>query len=218
VIPNPIHIDADRAAWQLSTSNSKRLLFVGRFDRLKGGDIVLQTFAELTERDPDLRLSFVGPDRGLDKDDAKLSFEQFVQRELPAFCRSRIDFLGQLARRDVMALRTQHFCTIVASQYETFSIAVLEAMSLGCPIIASDVGGIPELITHERNGLLFASRDVAQLVAACRRLLDDAALASALGAQARKDCTQFFNPHQVALQTLSAYQAAIDSCADTRTV
>ena len=109
-----------------------------------------------------------------------------------------------------MKLRYEHFFTIVASQFEILPYAVLEAMSLGCAVIASAVGGIPELITHERNGLLFESQDVAQLVSACRRLLDNPALASSLGSQARKDCIASFNPRQVALRTISAYEVAIE--------
>jgi glycosyltransferase involved in cell wall biosynthesis len=82
-------------------------------------------------------------------------------------------------------------------------------MSLGCPIVASSVGGIPELIT-DKNGILFQSQDVNELISACRRLLDNHAVASSLGAQARKDCLELFNARQVAMQTISAYQAAID--------
>jgi len=210
VIPNPIRVDSDAAAWQLSACDTKRILYVGRFDRRKGGDIVLRAFAELTDSYPDLRLSFVGPDDGICQDGARLSFEQFARENLPPSCRARIDFYGELTHQDVMKLRHEHFFTVVASQFEILPYAVLEAMSLGCAIVASAVGGIPELITHERNGLLFASQDVAQLVSACRRLLDNPALASSLGSQARKDCIASFNPHQAALRTISAYQVAID--------
>jgi len=44
--------------------------------------------------------------------------------------------------------------TIVCSRYETFGTTLVEAMSLGCPVVAADVGGISEIIQHERNGLL----------------------------------------------------------------
>jgi glycosyltransferase involved in cell wall biosynthesis len=210
VIPNPINVDCDTVAWQLSACDTERILYVGRFDRRKGGDIVLRAFAALADSYPDLRLSFVGPDGGICQDGARLSFEQFVHENLPPPCRARIDFYGELPHREVMKLRHEHFFTIVASQFEILPYAVLEAMSLGCAVIASAVGGIPELITHERNGLLFESQDVAQLVSACRRLLDNPALASSLGSQARKDCIASFNPRQAALRTISAYEVAIE--------
>jgi glycosyltransferase involved in cell wall biosynthesis len=87
--------------------------------------------------------------------------------------------------------------------------AVLEAMSVGCPIIASDVGGIPELITHQRNGLLFPSQDVEKLTAACRTLLDNPTFAAQLGRQSWQNCSELYTSKQVAEQTIQAYQDAI---------
>jgi glycosyltransferase involved in cell wall biosynthesis len=213
VIPNPIEVGSNATAWQLSDCNPNRILYVGRFDRRKGGDIVLRAFAILAELYPDLRLSFVGPDNGIHEDGNRLSFEQFVRKNLPASCWSRIDFRGQLTQENVMALRTEHFFTIIASQFEILPYSVLEAMSLGCPIIASNVGGIPELITDQKNGLLFESQNVAELTSICRKLLDDHTLASSLGSQARKDCIALFNVQQIAMETVSAYQAAIEAFA-----
>jgi glycosyltransferase involved in cell wall biosynthesis len=83
-------------------------------------------------------------------------------------------------------------------------------MSLGCPIIATEVGGIPELITDQRNGLLVASQNVAALTAACQVLLTDHTLASTLGMQARKDCEEFFDSRQLAVETILAYEKAIE--------
>jgi glycosyltransferase involved in cell wall biosynthesis len=210
VIPNPIHTPAN-TAWQLSTCDANRILYVGRFDRRKGGDIVLQAFACLAKMFPSLRLSFVGPDLGIYEGEDSLSFDQFVRKNLPAYCWPRIDFRGELTHQGVMSARTEHIITIVASQFEILPYSVLEAMSLGCPIIASSVGGIPELITDHRNGLLFDSQNVEGLISACRKLLMDHNFASSLGAQAQKDCAAFYNTQTIATKTISAYQTAIQS-------
>jgi glycosyltransferase involved in cell wall biosynthesis len=209
IIPNPISVDAG-SSWQMGTCDSNRILFVGRFDRRKGGDIVLRAFAALAEHYPNLRLSFVGPDCGFFDDGKLLSFDQFASKYLPAHCRPRIDYRGQIGHRDVMAMRSEHLFTIVASQFEILPYAVLEAMSLGCPIVASRVGGIPELIVDQRNGLLFTSQNTAELLSACRRLLDDQALASSLGQQAWQDCITFFSPQRIAAETIGAYQTAVE--------
>lgn len=209
VIPNPMEVDADAAAWQAGTCDPNRILYVGRFDRRKGGDIVLRAFAKLAELHPDLRLSFVGPDAGVYESGERLSFDQFVRRNIPDFCWSRIDFRGQLSHEDVMALRNEHLFTIVASQFEILPYAVLEAMALGCPIIASNVGGIPELITDHETGLLFTSQSVEELTSACAKLLDDHTLTAALGSRARKYCAASFNVQKITLETLSAYRDSI---------
>lgn len=211
IIPNPMEADAGATAWQLGTCNRNRILYVGRFDRRKGGDIVLRAFAKLAEFYPDLRLSFVGPDAGVYESGERLSFDQFVRRNIPASCWSRIDFRGQLPHDDVMMLRSEHLFTLVASQFEILPYAVLEAMALGCPIIASNVGGIPELITDQRTGLLFSSQSLEELTSACQKLLDDHTLAATLGAQAKKHCIEKLNAPRIASETISAYRAAVEA-------
>ena len=76
-------------------------------------------------------------------------------------------------------------------------------------MIATSVGGIPELIQDQRNGLLVPSQDVGAVVAACKRLLDDHPLAARLGRQAWLDCRKFYRPENIAIQTISAYDHAI---------
>jgi len=138
-------------------------------------------------------------------------FQDFVRSNIPEQYRARIDFLGQVAHSDVIPLRRAHFATIVASQYETGSYSVQEAMSLGCPIIATAVGGIPELIEDRRNGLLIPSQDAAAMANACRRLLEDPALAARLGRQAWQDCGTSYDAEIIAKQTIAAYEEAIDA-------
>jgi glycosyltransferase involved in cell wall biosynthesis len=210
IIPNPILPALESTIWRLDACDTKRILFVGRFDRRKGGDLVLSAFEDLTKSNKDLRLTFVGPDggvEGLNRD--RLSFHEYMRRTLPKTIWSKIDFLGQLPTKQIAELRSKHLLTIVASQFEILPYAVLEAMSFGSPIIASRVGGIPELIRHEENGLLFDTQDASAMVAACRRLIEDNALAAKLGAQARLDCASLYNPVQIAIETISAYQAAL---------
>jgi glycosyltransferase involved in cell wall biosynthesis len=184
---------------------------VGRFDRRKGGDLVLSAFADLAKSRKDLRLTFVGPDRGIqDANGDRFTFHEYIRKALPQTIWAKVDFLGQLTNEEITQLRSKHLLTIVASQFEILPYTVLEAMSVGSPIIASRVGGIPELIRHDENGLLFDSHDASTLTAACLRLLEDPALAAKLGAQARLDCGTFYDPAQIARKTVSAYKAALE--------
>jgi glycosyltransferase involved in cell wall biosynthesis len=210
VISNPITAGVEAEAWDVGTCDNRALLFVGRFDRRKGGDFVLRAFAELARTNPGLRLAFVGPDIGIKEVDGKVSFfEQFVSTNFPERCRSQIEFLGQKDHVDVMSLRSRHFITIIASQYEIAPYSILEAMACGCPLVATAVGGIPELIRNERNGLLVASQDVKAMTTACQKLLDDKALAVRIGRQAWQDCRELYNPDNIAKETIAMYQEAI---------
>jgi glycosyltransferase involved in cell wall biosynthesis len=71
-----------------------------------------------------------------------------------------------------------------ASRYETFGIAIAEAMACGTPVVATATGGIPEVVRDGADGLLVPGGDAAAMAAAIRRLLADAPLRLSLGANA----------------------------------
>lgn len=86
------------------------------------------------------------------------------------------------AARYLGALR----CFVLPSIREGFSFALLEAMTAGCPIVASQVGGIPEVVRHEREALLVPAQDPEALARAILAVLTDDRLAQRLGAAARQ--------------------------------
>jgi glycosyltransferase involved in cell wall biosynthesis len=209
VIPNPVAAAIETKTWDLQTCFRDALLFVGRFDKRKGGDLVLRAFAELATRYPRLKLIFVGPDSGIKEYNGETSyFENFVQNNCAEF-RTRIDFRGRLSHSEVMSLRTKCFATIIASQYEIMPYSVIEAMSFGCPLVATAVGGIPQLIENQRNGLLVPSQDLMAMVLACKNLIDDHGLAVRLGRTAWQDCRDLYAPDDIAEQTVNAYKEVI---------
>lgn len=211
VVANPIKPASEVETWDSKTC-SESLLFVGRFDTLKGGDLVLLAFSELAQSYPRLRLIFVGPDKGIKGADGTVAnFDKFVRTYVPEGCRSRIEYLGQLNHSDVTSLRHKSYATIVASRQEAFPYSVLEAMSFGCPVVATAVGGITELICDQRSGLLVPNEDVRSIIVACRMLLDNPLFAAQLGRQAWKDCGDFYRPEYIAEQTVAAYRDAICS-------
>jgi glycosyltransferase involved in cell wall biosynthesis len=211
VIPNPLAATEESGCWNLDACDTDALLFVGRFDALKGGDLVVRVFAQLASEHAKLRLIFVGPDRGIrDMYGRDQSFAQYISSNIPQRIRSRIHFHGELTGQQVAALRPSCFVTVVASQQEMMPYAVLEAMALGCPIVATSVGGIPELIQDRHNGLLVAPNNVESMAQACRALIANPALAARLGHQAWLDCREFYSPGKIAEQTVATYQKAID--------
>jgi glycosyltransferase involved in cell wall biosynthesis len=209
VIPNPADAVDEAHRWD-STTRNQNLLYVGRFDKMKGGDSALLAFAELASLYPELTLTFVGPDHGIRSASGQvLTLNSYIRANLPAY-RSRIDFRGSMNQADVMSLRAKSFLTLVASRHETTPYSVLEPMSIGCPIVATAVGGIPELIRDQLNGLLVPAQDVKGLVAACQRSLENRAWAARLGYQAWLDCVKFYASSTIAAQTVQAYEEAIE--------
>ena len=116
--------------------------------------------------------------------------------------------LGWLPNADVLALYAGADVVVSPSVIpDAFSRVVLEAMAAGRAVVATAVGGTPELIEDGESGLLVPRHDPAALAAAIERLLDDPALAARLGAAARRRVQTRFAPEASVERLLALYAA-----------
>ena len=164
---------------------------VGRLTPVKGYEYLLRAMPDLIKAHPHrrIRLVLVG--------DGPLAQELIdLARELELA--DRVELAGHLeaclervARMDVV---------VFPSLSEGLPMALLEALALERPVVATRVGGIPEIIRDGENGLLVDARDVAGLSRACGRVLSDAALAVRLGRAGREtECERFSAQRNAAL-------------------
>jgi glycosyltransferase involved in cell wall biosynthesis len=91
---------------------------------------------------------------------------------------------------------------LYVSEMEGLGSAAIAAMASGVPVVASGVGGLPEVVEHERTGLIVRDGDYAKAV---RRLLENPQLAAELGAAGRVRAAQIFSVEKMVENTLSAY-------------
>ena len=113
------------------------VLFVGSLERRKQPDLALLTMLGCEEYDPDLRLVFVGPDRGLEGD---------LRKSADAYgLRDRVEFAGHVPQDELAALYRGAEALVFPSQYEGFGLPVLEAMASGTPVVAVISSSIPEV-------------------------------------------------------------------------
>ena len=114
--------------------------------------------------------------------------------ELEAMARSRgitskVKFLGR--RSDVAELISLCSLLVLPSLAESFGFVLVEAMSLGKTVVASTTGGIPEVVDHEKTGLLVPLADSEQLAGAISRVLQSPEWARELGEEGRKRAARF---------------------------
>lgn len=210
VIPNPMAVDATIKPWKPDDCDSKTILFVGRFDRLKGGDTALFAFRRLLEMDPRLQLIFVGPDRGLTSaSGTRMFFDEFSKSLFTEAQRRSIRYLGKLPRVEIDGLRRQAMLTIVVSRWENQPNTALEAMLQGCPVVAIDAGGVGEIIEHGVTGLLARGDDIDDLCSKMISLLHDPARAMLLGENARRAVMERHSVPRLTAKTLEVYLRAI---------
>jgi glycosyltransferase involved in cell wall biosynthesis len=212
VIPLPVPPIPNARLWRADGCDPERILFVGRFDRLKGGDTVIDAFVRLRRRHPRCKLTFVGPDCGLNDEQGRMwNILEYARKRLCGSDLEAFEWLGPRSREEIATLRTMAAATVVASRYENFAYAVLEAVSFGCPLVVTGVGGLPEIIEHGRNGLLCRPDDPDDLAEKLMSLLEDPGFAAELGAKAVEDSRRRFHPSVIAAKTLDYYQRVLKS-------
>lgn len=118
-----------------------------------------------------------------------------------------VHFLGN--RRDVPDLLAAMDIFVLPSHSEGVSLAVLEAMAAGLPVIVSEVGGLPEIVRQEETGLLIPPKDPEALARSLARLLEEPGLARRLGQKAREHVQEKYSLERMAQVVNAAYDELV---------
>lgn len=163
--------------------DEKRLVFVGQLVRGKGVDVLLEA---MTLLDHEVRLTVVGSGR------QELELRSMADKRGLS---NRVLFAGEQRGLDRDRLVASAAALVLPSRSpETFGLVGLEAFRVGTPVVATNVGGIPEWLEDGEGGLLVPSGDSRSLAQALRRLLDAPAYARALGERGRERWRGRFQP------------------------
>lgn len=172
-------------------------IYVGRLSQEKGITTLLEAWKRTSES---TRLKIVG--------DGPLRAE--VQSAVASD--SRIEWLGQLPSTIVTSLIAESLCLVLPSIcFENFPRTIVEAYSVGTPVVASRMGSMIELVHHGRTGLLFEPRDATDLAAQIHALCAAPASQSEWREAARAAYLDAFTPERNLQILLDIYQAAIDA-------
>ncbi|MHB8066899.1 MAG: glycosyltransferase [Desulfobaccales bacterium] len=201
VIPNGVDTDFFRPP-QRTQAGEPIILSVARMVPEKDHETLIRAFRLALADHPDTQLWLVG-DGPL-----KPAMEQLVQQTLPP---GRVRFLP--GRADLRPLLEQASLFALSSRHEAFPNVVLEAMAMGLPVVATTVGGLPELVIPGETGWLAPSGNAPALAAAMSQLLGDSKTRQAMGRAGRKRVEQNFSlevmvrRHEEVFKTLLAQKA-----------
>jgi glycosyltransferase involved in cell wall biosynthesis len=165
VVPNGL----DPARFEPAGGPGTGFLYAGRLSREKG----LPTLLRAVERVPEARLVVAGTGPS--------------EEELRGSAGDRVEFVGHLERSELLKrIRSARAVILPSEWYENAPIAALEALACGVPVVASRIGGNPEIVRDGENGLVFEPGDSEGLAERLASLAADPALAHRLGGRGRE--------------------------------
>lgn len=173
-IPNSIEIE--KYSFKIRTEFAPKLLWVRAFATIYNPEMAVKVLFELQRKYPNASLTMVGPDK-----DGSLQTTKSFAESLGITVR----FTGQLSKEDWWQLASEHDIFINTTHFDNTPISVMEAMALGLPVVSTNVGGIPYLLTDKENALLVNDNDGVAMTTAICSLLDNQEKAKALALNAR---------------------------------
>lgn len=187
--------ERDRVRRELGVENRLVIGMTGRLRPEKGHEHLLGAMVEVFSKRPDAVLVLAGS--GSRKAELRGMAEDLNVAEHVVFTGFRKDIPDLLAAFDLFAM---------PSISEGLGTAVLEAAAAARPIVASDVGGIPDIVHHEETGLLVPPADPVALAKALLRLAEDRDLAARLGRAARERVRREFSEEALVEKTEGCYR------------
>ena len=183
----------------------RTLLYLSNVIPGKGHDTAIEAFHLLAREYPGWKLRFVGSDMGLEKNK---DYRSLLQQRVRGYSLEQrvewIDFTDDVEREYKNADITLNF-----SELESFSMTCLEAQFFGCPVIATRSGGPNEIIEDGRSGILVATKNVGEAVAALRTLMSDESRREQMGEAGARVARQKFGPLQTTERLRQLYRSLL---------
>jgi glycosyltransferase involved in cell wall biosynthesis len=191
--------------------NDLAVLGIGRFIPLKGFDYLIDATARALTVEPEMRLVLVG-----DGDHRGELEARVAALDLGA----KVTFTGMIGRDELPAFYSAADLVVVPSVHHEGYVdglpnVALEAMAAAKPLIASRVGGLPDLVREDEDGLLVAERDADALAAAILKLAGDPDLRHRMGERGRQRVVESLNWDAVADRFVDVYESVSRSPAST---
>lgn len=166
-----------------SLKREELIISVGRILPRKGFSYLVDAAEEIIRDHPHVKIMIIGPDGG----DEQNIIKKINNKNL----KDNVVLKGTISDEMLLSLLSKSSLFVIPSLYEPFGIVALEAMAAGCPIVATNVGGLSEIIDHNRTGLLVPPANSKALADSIGLLLDNRELAEKLAKNAKEKVREF---------------------------
>lgn len=180
-IPN--FIDLENYVFKLRSTISPKILWVRSFHSRYAPELAVNIICQLKAIYPGIKMSMIGPDKGKRQNIQKLIEDYNLG--------NNISLHGKLSKTDWHKYSQSFDLFLNTSQIDNQPVSILEAMALGLPVVSSNVGDIPNMIEHRKEGLLVEAPDVSAYVEAIDALFANLKYAENVSLNARRKAEQY---------------------------
>lgn len=177
------------------------VVYMGRMMAKKGIHVLIKAMPRILDKKPDTRFLFVGG--------GQLLFYREMVRKM-GIPEENYSFVGHVGYYERAKILREASIFVNPSFFELCSLSILEAMSCGVSVVASNVGGNPEMIEKGKNGLLVPPNDHVTLARCIISLFEDENLNKMIGREARKTVEELFSSERCAEETCNVYKKIVD--------
>jgi glycosyltransferase involved in cell wall biosynthesis len=192
----------------LSSTAERRIVCVGRLHPSKGQDVLLRAVARLKQIVPDCSVTFLG--NGSTR-------EALMQLAQDLGIADRCVFAGHVDYADVLVYMATSTVTAVPSRSEAFGVINIESMAVGTPVVASDAGGIPEIVRHGVDGFLVPPDKPDALAAMLGQVLTNPELRATMSRNARQRYLDRFDQDKVAAEEAVWFEGIVNAAKAAKT-
>lgn len=181
-IPNVIEIE--NYNYKAREVIEPKLLYVRSFSQIYNPQLAIEVLYELSLTYPEAKLCMIGPE----KDD---TLEKCKKLAISLGVIDKVEFTGRLTKKEWHKKSEDYDIFINTTNFDNTPVSVMEAMALGLPVVTTNVGGIPYLVTDGKDGLLVEKENKHQMLTAIQQLLKDKNKVSTLTSNARNKVESF---------------------------
>jgi len=197
----------------IAPNGEKIILYAGRLNPQKGISAIFESIPQVVAHYPNVKYVFAG-----EPDSQRFAAELRKMFDQDQTLKARTILLGKLPRRKLAALYKIADVALVPSVYEPFGYAAIEAMAMSVPLVATDAGGLSEVVDQEKTGLTVPVHaledgtrgvDIPALTLATTRMLEDEPFSREMAGAAREKVRTVFGVEKMVHATRAVYETAI---------
>jgi glycosyltransferase involved in cell wall biosynthesis len=188
VIPNGVNTQKFSAKKAYFEKDNITVFMASRMNKLRDHETLIQAIKSIREKGVNIQLRIAGDGETLMPLKEKYNHLQYIS------------FLGNIKESKIIKELHHADIYVHATFAETFSTAILQAMSCGLPVIASNIEGTKHMISYKHTGLLYENKNIKDLEQQIEMLIKDKQLAKLLGNNARIDVEQKYTMNNIAIQ------------------